>query len=92
MITALFSLVFLAIGLFGGWFLAEKYMALVAMNMQEPHDFEQLFEENPHPEIFEADGSINRGDYIYIDFPPGFDPSDLANFTITELDPDEDED
>ena len=92
MITALLAILFLLVGLFGGWFAAEKYMALVALNMQEPHAFEHLFENNPHPEIFEEDGTINRGDYIFVDFPPGFDPSDMADYTITEIDDEDWED
>ena len=36
----------------------------------------ELFRENPHPELFDADGEINRGDYITMMFDPGFDPDE----------------
>lgn len=90
--TLLFSLAFLLIGLFGGWFLAEKYVAYMLASHQEPHDFEDLFEKNPHPEIFDGKGGIDRGEYIYIDFPPGFRPEDMSKYKIEELDLDEEED
>ncbi len=40
------------------------------------HEHEQLFKENPHPELFDKDGEINRGDYITMMFDPGFDPDE----------------
>ena len=90
MITALFSLAFCLIGIFGGWFVAEKYFQFIIATQEDPHDFEHLFEKNPHPEIFENDGTINRGDYIYVQFPPGFDPEDMSSYSIEELDEEED--
>lgn len=90
--TLLFSLAFLLIGLIGGWFLAEKYVSYMMMNTQEPHDFEELFEKNPHPEIFDVGGDINRGEYIYVEFPPGFDPKDMSKYRVEELDQDDEED
>ena len=82
MVVILFSLSFLLIGFFGGWFVAEKYIALI---QHERHGFEELFEENPHPEIFKQDGTIDRGDYMVMNFEPGydpdeFDPEDLAEY------------
>ena len=38
------------------------------------HDFEELFEKNPHPELFNEDGELDRGDYMMITFEPGYDP------------------
>ena len=76
MYTVLFSILFLAVGLLGGWFVYEKYQALMLMHEEYPHEFEHLFEHNPHPEIFDADGNIDRGEYYVINFPPDFDPEE----------------
>ena len=77
--AALFSVLFLAVGIIGGWLAAEKYIAATlqrqALLFDEPHEFEELFQKNPHPELFDANGEIDRGDYVVIDFPLGFDPS-----------------
>ena len=69
--TILFSVLFLSVGVIGGWFAAERYIAYMTY---ERHDFEELFEENPHPEIFDKDGKLNRGDYLTLNFEPGYDP------------------
>lgn len=71
MITFLFSFLFLAVGLIGGWLGAERYIDFVT---QEPHEFEELFESNPHPELFDEDGNLFRGEYMVINFPHDFDP------------------
>ncbi len=60
------------VGLTFGWLAAERYIAFM---QHVEHDFEELFEKNPHPELFDVDGNINRGDYMAITFDPGFDPS-----------------
>ena len=78
MITTLLSVGFLLIGLIGGWFIADKYNNYLMATAIPTHDFEHLFENNPHPEIYDSEGNINRGEYIAIDFPPGFNPSDLT--------------
>ena len=44
----LFSLLFLLVGLVIGWVGAERYKAFME---HTEHDFEQLFKENPHPEL-----------------------------------------
>ena len=82
MFTVLFSVLFLIVGLVGGWFFFEKYTALMEYTR---HDYEELFEKNPHPEIFEDDGSINRNEYISIRFPPDYDP-DNDDFYIDIID------
>ena len=69
----LFSVLFLFMGLLGGWFAAEKYTAI--MN-KDKHEFENLFQENPHPEIYDESGEINRGTYMAIQFDPDFDPEE----------------
>ena len=73
-ITALFSIAFLFIGLVCGWFIADKYLALMLHNR---HGFEDLFEENPHPEIFKKDGTIDRGEYMVLNFEPGYNPDEF---------------
>ena len=73
--TILFSVLFLSVGVIGGWFAAERYIAYMTY---ERHDFEELFEENPHPEIFDKDGKLNRGDYLTINFEPGYDPENFS--------------
>ena len=90
MITALFSILFLLVGLIGGWFVADKYNVYLMVSAEEPHMFEDLFQGNPHPEIYDAEGNIDRGEYISIEFPPGFDPADITSgdFYIDEIDED----
>jgi hypothetical protein len=81
MITALISILFLLVGLVIGWIGAERYIALYTT---EPHDFEELFEENPHPELFDKDGNINRGEYISLNFELGYSPEHFSSEDITE--------
>jgi hypothetical protein len=81
MITFLLSFLFLSVGLIMGWLGAERYIQLLAF---ERHDFEELFEENPHPEIFNKDGEVNRGDYMYINFDLGYDPEEFDPEDVIE--------
>ena len=79
MYTALFSILFFIVGIMGGWIAQEKYTEFV---MFRRHDFEELFEQNPHPEIFDDNGKVYRGDYMAINFELGynadeFDPKDI---------------
>ncbi len=69
----LFSILFLIVGVVAGWMGAERYIAFM---QHIEHEHEELFRENPHPELFDADGEINRGDYITMMFDPGFDPEE----------------
>ena len=89
MITILFSLAFCLIGIFGGWFFAEKYQTYLMVTAQPEHDFEHLFRNNPHPEIYDNEGVLDRGEYIYIEFPPGFDPDNMQDYYIGEIDPED---
>ena len=73
MTVALLSTAFLLIGLCIGWLGAERYIAFMQHN---EHEFEELFQENPHPELFNEEGELNRGDYITMVFDPGFDPEE----------------
>ncbi len=75
----LLSVLFLVVGLVVGWLGAERYIAFM---QHIEHDFEELFDKNPHPELFNKDGELDRGDYITMMFDPGFDPE--------EWDPDND--
>ena len=61
----------LIVGLVTGWLAAEKYIAFM---QHTEHDFEELFSKNPHPELFDKDGNLDRGEYTSINFEPGFDP------------------
>lgn len=79
----LISFLFLAVGIIGGWLGAERYIAYIT---HERHEFETLFEQNPHPELFDADGNLDRGEYFVINFPPDFDPEEDSFFIE---DPDE---
>ncbi len=69
----LFSILFLIVGLVAGWMGAERYIAFMQYT---EHEHEELFKENPHPELFDSNGEINRGDYITMVFDPGFDPEE----------------
>ena len=86
--TVLFSTLFLLVGSIIGWIAAEKYVALLLKEIPEPHEFEDLFQNSPHPELFDAEGNIDRGEYIVINFPPDFNP-ETDSFFIE--DPDEDQ-
>ncbi len=69
----LFSILFLFVGVIGGWFIADKYNEF---RDAREHDFEELFEKNPHPEIYDKDGNIDRGDYTALTFELGYDPEE----------------
>ena len=79
----LFSFLFMVLGLVVGWLGAERYIAFM---QHTEHDFEQLFEENPHPEIFGKDGKVDRGDYLAVQFEPGFDPEEWDPDTDVTVD------
>ena len=61
----------LIVGFIAGWLGAEKYVAFM---QHTEHEFDNLFKKNPHPEIFDEDGRLDRGEYMSINFDPGFDP------------------
>jgi len=85
MYTVLFSVLFLSVGAIGGWLFCERYTAHLAF---VEHDFEHLFEENPHPEIYDKDGKVYRGDYLVVGFDLGFDPEEFNPETDIRLDED----
>lgn len=87
MYTALFSVLFLLVGLTMGWvgqIFYNQFMEKVH------HDFEDLFTDNPHPEIFMDNGKIYRGDYLTVNFEPGFDPETDWNPENIYIEDDED--
>ena len=69
--AVLFSVLFLIVGVIAGWMFAERYIAFMT---HVEHDYEELFEANPHPELFDKEGNLHRGDYLTINFEPGYDP------------------
>ena len=74
----------LVMGLVVGWLAAERYVAFM---QHTEHDFEELFKKNPHPELFDNGGKLERGDYMAINFDVGFDPEKWDPETdIHELD------
>ena len=82
MFTVLFSFLFLAVGLIGGWLGAERYAQYLAFN---EHEFQELFDENPHPELYDAEGKIFQGEYMVLNFPPDFDP-ELDSWIVEDPD------
>lgn len=74
--TVLFSFLFLAVGGIAGWMAAEKYIAFILASQEPPHEFQELFDKNPHPELFDAEGNLDTGEYFVINFPPNFDPEE----------------
>ena len=79
--TVLFSVLFCLVGFIMGWLSSERYSTLM---MQEVHEFDKLFEENPHPEIYDKDGSINKGDYMFVKFDLGYNPDEFEPEDIIE--------
>ena len=83
--ATLFIVLFGVVGAVVGWLSCERYLTF---HMQEPHEYEDLFENNPHPELFDAEGQLDRGQYYVINFPPDFDP-DTDKFYIDDSGEDE---
>ena len=71
MIAPILVLLALILGFTVGWLSNERYTAYMTFVQ---HDYEQLFEKNPHPELFDDDGNLDRGEYMHIMFEPGYDP------------------
>ena len=79
--TILFSEITLILGGVIGWIASEKFQEY---KDQTRHHFEELFEENPHPEIYTKEGKIDRGEYMSINFDPGYDPDEFDPEDIME--------
>lgn len=74
MITAVLVFLSLILGFTVGWLANERYVAFMTF---QRHDFEELFEKNPHPELFDQEGNLDRGEYMNIMFEPGYDPDEF---------------
>ena len=81
MIAFTCSILALVLGFTVGWLASEKFNAYLAF---ERHDFEELFQKNPHPELFDEEGNLNRGDYMNITFEPGYNPDEFDPEDIHE--------
>ena len=78
------SFICLVLGITIGWLSAERYIAFM---QHVEHEHEELFQKNPHPELFDGEGDLIRGEYTTITFDPGFDPEKWDPETdITEID------
>lgn len=73
-LTLIFSSLCLILGFTVGWLSSERYMAYLT---HEAHEFEELFQQNPHPELFDKDGKINKGEYMALTFDLGYDPEEF---------------
>ncbi len=66
--TAAFVFVLtLLVGMIIGWCMRFAYDEILDRLYQEPHDLDHIFESNPHPELYDDNGNIYRGDYISAD-------------------------
>ena len=63
-----------------GWMVQAMFTAYLN---HERHDYEELFEKNPHPELFDSDGEVYRGEYMNVNFEPGYDPDDFEPGDVT---------
>lgn len=79
--TVLFSVLFLTVGLIMGWLGNERYTALM---IKESHEFDELFEENPHPELYDKNGKLNKGEYMFVRFDLGYNPDEFDPEDIVE--------
>ena len=79
MLMSIFTLT-LVVGVAVGWIGSVNFMAYLE---HKRHDFEDLFDKNPHPEIYEENGEVYRGTYMNINFEPGYDPDDFDPEDVT---------
>lgn len=80
--TVLFTILSLIIGFTTGWLASDKYKEFVYVTR---HDFDTLFEQNPHPEIYDSQGNIDRGDYLSLNFELGYDMENFDPEDIQEM-------
>lgn len=80
--TILFTEVALILGVVVGWLSAERFHDFMEKTR---HHYEELFEKNPHPELYDEDGELDRGDYMVINFDPGYDPEQFDPEDLQEL-------
>ena len=72
----------LLVGAILGWIGQAMFTAYI--NFVQ-HDYEELFQENPHPELFNDKGEIYRGEYMNVNFEPGYDPDDFDPEDVTPM-------
>ena len=60
----LFTEVALILGIILGWLGSERFHDYMEKSR---HHFEELFEKNPHPELYDEDGNLDRGEYLTIE-------------------------
>lgn len=70
----------LLVGVIIGWVIQAMFTA--HLNFVR-HDYEELFENNPHPELFDEKGEVYRGEYMNVSFDPGYDPDDFEPGDVT---------
>ena len=80
MFVVLFSVLFLTVGVMAGFIANEKWNQYL---QKEKHEFDDLFKENPHPELYDKDRNLDKGTYIAINFDPDFDPDSGDDWEIT---------
>jgi len=71
--TVIIAQITLILGVVVGWLGSERFHDFM---MKKRHHYEELFQENPHPELYDKDGKINRGDYLTLNIDPGYDPEE----------------
>lgn len=81
MITAVIAVLSLILGFTVGWLGNERFVAYME---KEEHHYDELFKENPHPEIYDKDGEIFKGEYINVSFDLGYDPEQFDPEDIIE--------
>ena len=81
MLIAVIATITLILGFTVGWLSNERYIAFME---REEHHYDELFRENPHPEIFGKDGEIYKGEYINVSFDLGYDPEQFDPEDIIE--------
>ncbi len=70
----------LMVGFVIGWIVQAMFTAHLN---HVRHDYEELLQNNPHPELFDKDGEVYRGEYMNVTFEPGYDPDDFDPGDVT---------
>lgn len=70
----------LLVGMIAGWIIQAMFTAHINYVR---HDYEELFQKNPHPELYDEEGNLDRGEYMHVDFEPGYDPDDFEPDDVT---------
>jgi len=72
---------FLILGLVVGWVAARGFDEYLD---KESHHFDELFKKNPHPEIYDDEGELHRGEYLTLNFDPGYSPDEMDDEELFE--------